>query len=295
MFPDDAAAERWFAEGRWPDGPRCPHCHQAESVKRRTHPSMRYHCSKCRQFFSVKVGTVMENSKIGLQKWAFAVYLMATNLKGTSSMHLHRDLGITQKSAWFMAMRIRACWEQGRSLYDGPVEVDEAFFGGREKNKHASKRLGPEWRTGKTAVAAARDQSTGQIAAKVIPDTTAWVLLTFVEETADPEEAEVFTDDNSSYRQVRHHRTVRHSVGEYVNEQAHINGVESFWSMLKRGYYGTHHRMSPAHLRRYVDEFAVRHNQRDADTEVQMLGMVLGMVGKRLRYRDVAVGDGRRQ
>ena len=104
MFPDDATAERWFSKGRWPDGPRCPHCHKTETVKRCTHPSMPYHCRECRRFFSVKVGTVMENSNIGLQQWAFAVYLMATNLKGTSSMHLHRDLGITQKSAWFMGM-----------------------------------------------------------------------------------------------------------------------------------------------------------------------------------------------
>ncbi len=156
--------------------------------------------------------------------------------------------------------------------------------------QHASKRLGSDWRTGKTVVAAARDQATGQITAKVVPDTPPWVLQNFVMDTAETT-AEVFTDDNPSYKRLMYlHRTVRHSVGEYVNEQAHVNGVESFWSMLKRGYYGTHHRMSPAHLQRYVDEFAGRHNQRDADTEVQMLGMVLGMVGKRLRYRDVAVG-----
>lgn len=251
---------------------------------------MPYHCSKCRRFFSVKVGTVMENSKIGLQKWAFAVYLMATNHKGTSSMHLHRDLGITQKSAWFMAMRIRACWEQGRSLFDGPVEVDEAFFGGKEANKHASKRLGSDWRSDKTAVAAARDRASGQITAKVVPDTTGWVLQNFIIDTTH-DEAEVFTDDNQAYRRLPvQYRTVKHSVGEYVNEQAHVDGVESFWAMLKRAYYGNHHRMSPAHLQRYVDEFAGRHNQRDADTEVQMLGMVLGMVGKRRRFKDVAVG-----
>ncbi len=118
-----------------------------------------------------------------------------------------------------------------------------------------------------------------------MPDTTAWVLQNFVMDTAD-EGAEIFTDDNTAYRRLPfQRRTVRYSVGEYVNEQAHINGVESFWSMLKRGYYGTHHRMSPAHRQRYVNEFAGRHNQRDADTEVQMLGIV----GKRLRYGDVAV------
>ena len=212
MFPDDATAERWFTEGRWPDGVRCAHCN-GHRVARSTHETMPYHCRDCRRFFSVRNGTVMQSSKIGYQKWAIAVYLMATGLKGTSSMYLHRALNISQKTAWHMAMRIRAIWEQGRGT------------------------------VGKTAVAATRDRESGEISAAVVPDTTAVELKAFVRDRVSPE-ADIFTDDLQSYRGLRNHATVRHSIGEYVDQQAHVNGVESFWSMLKRGYHGTFHRIS---------------------------------------------------
>ena len=291
MFPNDAAAEKWFQDGRWPGGlVRCPRCGRYEAVSPSTHPRMPFRCAKCRYFFSVKTGTVMEGSNIGCQKWAFAIYLMATNLKGTSSMHLHRDLGITQKSAWFMAHRIRKAWELGRSIYEGPVEVDEAFFGGKEKNKHASKKLhAGRGSVGKSVVVGVRDQTSGEITAKVVPNTSKAQLQGFVRDRVY-DTTEIYTDESSAYTGLPNHQMVRHSIGEYVNNQAHVNGMESFWATLKRGYYGTYHRMSPAHLQRYVDEFAARHNQRGADTEVQMRSMAQLMVGRRLRYRELTVG-----
>ena len=241
MFPDDAAAERWFEEQRWPDGIRdCPDCGSTRTGPA-THKTMPYRCRDCRKYFSVKKGTVMEGSNLGCQKWAVAAYQMVTNLKGVSSMKLHRDLDIRQATAWYMMQRIRESWNENASPFRGPVEADETFVGGLEKNKPAHKKLragrGP---VGKVVVAGAKDRATGQIAASVVPSTDAATLQPFVvERTAQG--AEVFTDDHGAYRGMPgvKHRTVKHSVGEWVDGQAHTNGVESFWSMLKRGYHGT--------------------------------------------------------
>ena len=294
MFPDDATAEQWFIDNRWPNGITCPACGSDNVKERSAHPTMPHRCNSCRKFFSVKHGTAMQSSKIGYQDWAVAIYIVATGLKGTSSMKVHRDLGITQKSAWHLAHRIRQCFTDHPDLFDGPVELDEAFFGGLEKNKHAKDRLNAGRGTvGKAAVAGARDHETGRISAAVVPSTGKADLHGFAAERVAGD-ADVFTDEHGGYAGLRNRHTVRHGVGEYVNEQAHINGMESFWSMMKRGYHGTYHRMSPAHLQRYVSEFAGRHNQRSCDTEVQMRIMAHGLVGRQLRYKDLAVGRKRK-
>ena len=183
MFPDDAAAERWFEEQRWPDGIRdCPDCGSTRTGPA-THKTMPYRCRDCRKYFSVKKGTVMEGSNLGCQKWAVAAYQMVTNLKGVSSMKLHRDLDIRQATAWYMMQRIRESWNENASPFRGPVEADETFVGGLEKNKPAHKKLragrGP---VGKVVVAGAKDRATGQIAASVVPSTDAATLQPFVVE-----------------------------------------------------------------------------------------------------------------
>ena len=290
MFPDDEAAAAWFAGVRWPDGVvTCPLC-ESDNVKvGAKHPTMPYRCRPCRKYFSVKTGTAMESSKLGLQVWAMAMYLLSTGLKGTSSMKLHRDLGVTQKTAWHLAHRIRESWDETPAPFAGPVEVDETFIGGSEKNKPAHKKLragrGP---VGKTAVAGARDRETGRVSAAVVPATDQATLQPFVVERT-LSGATVYTDEHGAYRGMPgvEHQTVRHSVGEYVDGQAHTNGLESFWSMLKRGYHGTFHHVSSKHLQRYVAEFAGRHNVRDLDTVYQMAAVAKGMVGKRLRYKDL--------
>ena len=299
MFCDEKTAREWIAEQRWPDGrPYCPRCGSENVQAWIKHKTMTHRCREkaCgKKMFSIKTGTVMEGSNLKYRAWAVGIYLFTTNIKGVSSMRLHRELGISQKAAWFMLHRLRSAFDAETEPFTGPVEVDETHMGGKRKNKPLAKRKELKGRgaVDMTTVAGAKDRETNKIAARVVANTDAPTLQGFVRENAKPG-ATVYTDEAKAYKGMPEftHEAVNHSVSEYVREQASTNGIESFWAMLKRGHQGIYHKMSPKHLDRYVTEFAGRHNDREADTVDQMTGVVTGMVGKRLRYSDLIADNG---
>ena len=297
-FPTDYVAEQWFIKQRWPQGICCPECGSLNVLTGGKHKTMPFRCREkvCGKKFSAKTGTLMEGSKLGYQDWITAMFLVSTSLKGVASMKLHRDLDVTQKTAWFLSMRIRTALSKGGTLFSGPVEVDETYIGGKRGNMSNAKRktLADTGRgaVGKTAVVGAKDRATNKVAAKVVRSTDKETLQGFVKDHATPE-ATVYTDDASAYESLPFdHAPVKHSLSQYVKGDAHTNGIESLWSMLKRAHKGTFHKISPKHLDRYVQEFAGRHNIREHDTIMQIASIQTGMEGKRLRYTQLIADNG---
>ena len=296
MFATEAKAEAWFETRRWPDSVTCPYCGGAQVAQPPSKPRRpKYRCTTrkdgkaCGQAFSVKTDTIMHKSTLPLSKWGMGIYLMNTNLKGVSSMKLHRDLEITQKTAWHLAHRIREAWRDNPFKFTGPVEIDEVYIGGKRTSKTKSERAAmPKGEhTVKGVVVGAKDRATNKVQTQVVRHAGAVPLKQFVHERT-ARDASVFTDEHPAYRGInRSHAAVKHSAEEYVRGAVHTNGIESHWSMLKRGHKGTFHHFSLKHLPRYIIEFAARHNARGNHTADQMGDTVARSVGRRLRYQDL--------
>ena len=292
MFPDEKSAVKWFEAILWPEGRCCGHCGAMNTKKVKSGKPMPYWCPDCRSYFSVRTGTTLQNSRLPLRKWAFAVYLYVTNLKSISSMKLHRDLEVTQKTAWFMLHRLRQGWLDSGidDLFTGPVEVDETYVGGERKNMSGTKRRelwlkGHRGPVDKVPVVGIKDRKTKKVKAKVVKKVNAKTMDAFIAEFTDAD-AKVFTDGSTVYSNIPfEHGSVNHSIRQYVDGEVHTNGIESFWSMLKRAHKGTFHKLTAKHLHRYVAEFEGKHNLRDLDTVAQMYNVVTSMIGKSLMYR----------
>lgn len=230
-FDTDEKAREYIEAIRWPDVRGCPHCGSI-NTKEASHKTMPYWCTDCRSYFSVKTGTLMEGSKVSYGKWLMAMYLLGTSLKGVASTKLGNDIGVQQRTAWFMGHRIRTAWANNFSdLFGVKVEFDETYMGGLEKNKHKSKKLNAgRGAVGKEAVVGIKERDSKKVKTFHVDEAKARTLHQIIVENVE-EGATVYTDDAKAYSGLEsigfEHETVKHSVGEYVREQAHINGMES--------------------------------------------------------------------
>lgn len=290
-FPDEAACARHLEQLRWPDGITCPLCSSSRKIHRLSRPGI-YKCADCKKQFSVRKGTVYEESRIALQKWFVAAFLMATSRKGISSYQLAREIGVTQKTAWFILGRLRKAAEQASEdagTLPGPVEVDESYFGGKNKNRHASQKQEGRGPSGKMAVAGVVSRETHKAVAKKVEQTDTPTLGRFLTDHVEPQET-LYTDEARAYKplgSLYHHESVNHSAGEYVRGKAHTNGVESFWALLKRGYTGVFHDITWKHLDRYLAEFSQRWNMIGLTSEQRIDAILKAGVGGRLTYKEL--------
>lgn len=291
-FPDEQACVDHLRSIRWRDGEFCPLCvvEGQQPEQRIYHFSDRktFKCGECRRRFSIKVGTIFEDTKLPLRKWFMAIWMITNHPKGIASVTLAKDLKVTQKSAWFMLHRLRhaARTPSFNAPLKGEVEIDETYVGGKSTNRHGRRSGVGGGAVGKTPVVGAVERG-GELVAKVIPVATRAALQGFIKETVDADADLLATDAHPAYRKLtgyKNHQVVNHHRGEYRKGDAHTNSIESVWALLKRQIIGIHHWVSPKHLDRYVSEMAWRYNRRDMKVTPRMNDM-FGCVEGRLTYK----------
>ena len=289
-FPDEETA-RTYLEGRlWADGVTCPECKGKDRITARKDGY--YRCNPCKLDFTIRTGTIFERSHVPLHKWVYAMYLVVTSRKGISSLQLSKEIGVTQKSAWFMLQRLREACSQNSDKLRGIVEIDETFIGGLERNKHEADKLRMgRGSVGKTPVLGMRERG-GKVKALKLSGTTQEEIQNAIHRNVEVGST-VCTDEHAAYndlgglffKQMR----VNHSANEYVRGMASTNGIESVWAVLKRGLVGTFHNVSVKHLGRYVDEFTFRLNEGNVKrhTTERLNSFVDAVAGKRVTYQQV--------
>ncbi len=299
LYSDEQVCIDTVAQMRWDDGkPVCPKCSAAETERKHywLAKQRRWKCYACRKQFSVKVGTIFEDSPIGLDKWLAALWLLVNCKNGVSSYEVARDLKIAQKSAWFVLQRLRHILKDTRMFPagSGPIEADESFHGGKPKNMHKDRRLalkiGMNGYAEKTAVFGMLDRETRQVRAQVIPNVKRTTLQAAILDNVGFGST-VYTDNWPGYDGLKAagfvHETVNHMT-EYVRGQVSTQAIENFWSLLKRGLNGTYVAVEPYHMDRYLDEQMFRFNNRIGHTDsTRFMKALSQVVGRRLTYSDL--------
>jgi len=290
MFPDQEAARVYLEARRWPQGPVCPVCQKGDRITVREGGF--YRCNACKEDFTVRTGTIFERSHVPLHKWLYAMYLLVTARKGISSLQLSKEIGITQKSAWFVLGRLREACGADLKVLRGIVEVDEAYIGGKESAKHESKRLKRgRGAVGKAAVLGMRERG-GRTVALHVGDVNIATLHRAIHKHIEAGST-IHSDEHAAYQGLGglffQRATVNHGAGEYVRDDVHTNSIESVWAVLKRGLHGVYHHASEKHLRRYVDEFTFRLNEGNVKRHhfERLNDLIAAAARRRITYKEL--------